>query len=81
MAKKSVLNAHTGQMSGGGNRGGRRGCRSRRRSRYRGTFHGQTPTTLFAFDPGPLQSTYQSIAKVLGEEAINVKRDRVIDHL
>lgn len=80
MAKKCVLNARTSQMSGGGNRGGGWGCRGRRGSRYRGTFHGQTPTTPLALDPRPLQGTYQRIAKVLGEEAINVKRDGVIDH-
>lgn len=79
--KKSVLNAGTCQMSRRRDRSGRRRCRSCRRSRYRGMFHGQTSTTLIALEPWPLQSTYQSVAKILGKETINVKRDGVIDHL
>lgn len=62
-------------MSGGCDRGGRRGRRRRRRSRYRGAFHRQPPAALLVLDPRPLQSADQGVAKILGEEAINVERD------
>jgi len=55
-------------------------CRRRRRSRYRRTLHRQTPSALLVLDPRPLQRANEGVAKVLGEEAVNVKRDRVIDH-
>lgn len=78
--KVRVKSASTSQMSGGCGRGGRRGRRSRR-PRYRRTLHGEAPAVLLALDPRPLQGTDQGVSKVFGEEAINVKCDRVIDHL
>jgi len=65
-----------------GGRDYNRGCggRRRRRSRYRRTLHRQTPTTLLVLDPRPLQRADEGVAEILGKEAVNVKRDRVIDH-
>lgn len=64
----------SGRRSGGGSGGGGGW------PWYGRTLHWQASSTPSVVSPGPVQSTDQGISEILREEAVDVERDRVIDH-
>lgn len=77
------LNAGSREVAGRRNgdrrrRGGGGGCSGRP---WQGrTLHWKASSTVAAVPPGPLQRPDQGVPEVLREQAVDIERDRVIDH-